>query len=640
MLALCAVVVIAAALGASSCRAPSEPGGASGARAAARASDVPRQAWFGDLHVHTRWSFDAYSMGVRVGPEDAYRYARGEEIDHVSGGKIRLSGPPLDFMALTEHGAYMGVSATVDEPGHPLRRLPLIQDLVSDDTARRQRGILAFLQSLGSGVPIPELASDEFIKPTWRRIVELANAHDEPGVFTAFVAYEYTPMPQGQNLHRNVIFRGGDVPDRPFSSLDSQNPEDLWDWLDRVRATGDDVIAIPHNGNASNGLMYASAMTNGDAIDAAYAAQRMRNEPVSEVYQIKGQSETHPELSPNDPWAAFEIFDRVLGNPAEPSEPRGSYVRAALRLGLEMEESDGINPYEIGMIGASDGHNAAGPFAEDEYFGKLGAIDATPEVRLGTATDGLPAAQIDGPNIVTLWGSGGLAGVWATENTRAALFDALRRRETFATSGPRIRVRFFGGFGLADDVPLAGDAVERAYAQGVPMGGELAAAPGHAGPPRFAALALQDPGEAPLERLQLIKGWIEDGRSQEKVYDVACADGSAPSAPTWRCASGAGEPDASSCEPDARAGAAELEARFADPEFQPGQRAFYYLRVLQVPTCRWSTYDAMRLGVEPPAHVPTSIQERAVTSPIWYAPPAAPAAASAPLARAASAPSS
>lgn len=601
----------------------SHDGASSAASALAGAKpDVPREAFFGDLHVHTRWSFDAYSMGVRVGPEDAYRYARGEAIDHVSGEQIRLSGPPLDFMALTEHGAYMGVSATIDDPQHPLRRLPLIQDLTSGDDARRQSGMVKFLSSLGSGVAIPELASDEFVKPTWQRIIELANANDAPGEFTAFVAYEYTPMPQGQNLHRNVIFRGGVVPDRPFSSLDSQNPEDLWDWLDAARAAGDDVIAIPHNANAGNGLMYASAMTNGDAIDAAYAEQRMRNEPVSEVYQIKGQSEAHPDLSPNDPWAAFEVFDRVLGNPAEPSEPNGSYVREALKLGIELEESEGFNPYEIGMLGASDGHNAAGPFSEDEYFGKLGQIDATAEARLGSGSS-LPEVNTGGMNIASLWGSGGLAGIWATANTRAALFDAMRRRETFATSGPRIRVRFFGGFELEEGLSLAGDDVERAYEQGVPMGGELVAPDSPAAAePRFEALALMDPLEAPLERLQLIKGWVADGRSHEKVYDVACADGSAPSAPTWRCASGAGEPDPATCEPDASAGATQLAASFRDPEFRPEERAFYYLRVLQVPTCRWSTYDAMRLGVEPPAHVPASIQERAVSSPIWYAPPA------------------
>ncbi|MCZ6658689.1 MAG: DUF3604 domain-containing protein [Gammaproteobacteria bacterium] len=572
----------------------------------ASAGESPqRQAYFGDLHIHTRWSFDAYALNVQATPKDAYRYARGGAIEHPAGGTVQLQGPPLDFIALTEHAAYLGVSAAVDDPRSPLREVSLIRDLMSDDPEVSSAALGTFAASLASGEAPPELITDDIVKPTWRRIVELADEHNQPGEFTALVAYEYTSMPDGQNLHRNVIFRGNDVPERPFASVDSLNPEDLWRWMDEARAAGDDLIAIPHNANASNGLMYARTDWSGDPIDAAYADVRMRNEPVSELFQIKGSSETHPMLSPADEWAGFEIFDRVLGRMTDPSEPAGSYVRDALKSGLVMSLA-GFNPFEMGVIGSSDGHNATSPVEEDNYTGKIGIADHTPERRLITPLS--PALPI---SAVSAWGAAGLAGVWADANTREALFDALRRRETFATSGPRIRVRLFGGwsFGPAD---LGEGMVTTGYVRGVPMGGVL---PGRGERPTFLVHATRDPVEAQLDRLQMIKLWVEDGKAREAVIDIACAGGDKPV--DGRCPKQADNPN-EACE--AVSGANELDTWWADTDFSSTLPAVYYVRVLQVPTCRWSVYDSRKLGIPHPEGIEPHIQERAVTSAIWYRP--------------------
>lgn len=584
-------------------------------------SAVPRNAekdvFFGDLHIHSAWSLDAFVFQVRVTPEDSYRYARGGSIDHVSGERIRMRDPRLDFVAVSEHANYMGVPTALLDESHPRHRLPVVQALLSDDPAKSGRAMRRLLGSFSSGAPIPKLRPGKLRAPAWKRLVELADRHNIPGSFTAFVAYEYTAQPDGQSLHRNVVFRGSDVPDEPFSSFDSPNPEDLWDYMDAARAEGSDVISIPHNSNGSNGLMYPRVDSAGLPLDAAYAEQRLRNEPVSEVMQIKGQSETHPELSPDDEWADFEVLDTVLGRPADRSEPLGSYARHAFMTGLELEEEGGANPYRFGVLGSSDGHNASSPVEEDNYTGSLGIADATPEVRLGLAR-----GSVLGPlGLSTPYSAAGLAGVWAQANTREDLFDAMRIRETFSTSGPRIRVRLFAGFDLASD-DLGEEMVQRGYAKGVPMGGELRGpAPGKA--PTLLARALRDPRAAPLERLQVVKGWMENGSAQEKVFDIACADGKPPDFTTHRCKFKAPPPDLSDCSYQEDHGSPQLAASWTDPNFDASQRSFYYLRVLQIPTCRWSTWDAIRLGVPRAADATHSIQERAITSPIWYLPESA-----------------
>ncbi|MBW2267281.1 MAG: DUF3604 domain-containing protein [Deltaproteobacteria bacterium] len=580
------------------------------ATGAESATEVPgnpqKDAYFGDLHVHSAWSLDAWAFGVRVTPEDAYRYARGQAIEHVSGRKIRLMGAPLDFVALTEHANYLGFSEWLEEGSDPGAAPQLLRDLVSSDRTVARRANEALFADMALNIPVAELLVPEAaVANTWRRIVELADRNNLPGEFSAFVAYEYTPMPEGQNLHRNVVFRGSRVPERPFSSLESMNPEDLWDWMDAVRGTGSDVLAIPHNQNGSNGRMYEAVNWDGAPIDAGYATQRVRNEPVSEVMQIKGQSEAHPELSPDDEWADFEIAPAILGLPNSIGKVPGSYARQALRDGLAIEARTGVNPYRFGMLGSSDGHNASSPVEEENYTGKIGFLDGTPEARLGRSR---------------LWGgAAGLTGVWAAANTREAIFDAMRAREVFSTSGPRLRVRLFGGWDFAE-ADLGQGMVASGYERGVAMGGVLRGDGHDAGAPTLLVGALKDPNGAPLERLQIVKGWLDGGQTFEKVFDVACADGSAPEGEAPRCAARAAAPDLDDCSFDAKGGRDQLSAAWTDPEFESGQACFYYARVLQVPTCRWSTHDAKRLGVPLPEDVPAAIQERAVTSPVWYAP--------------------
>lgn len=583
----------------------------------AASSPTERQVFFGDLHVHSSASIDAWAAGVRVGPEDAYRYARGEAIDHVSGLPIHLVGPPLDFMALTDHAEYLGVTDATTNLGHVLRRQPLIQSWIGADPGRSglawQRIQGTFFERRG----LPSLVADAVLVPAWQEVVALADRENRPGVFTAFVGFEYSSNPEGQNLHRNVIFRGDRVPDRPFSAMDSANPEDLWHWMDDARAKGDDLIAIPHNSNGSNGRMFALTKEDGSPIDAAWAETRKRNEPVVEVMQIKGQSETHPILSPNDEWAGYALLPWRTTMPDLPSQPEGSYVRDALKKGLVLKDRLGVNPYAVGMIGSTDGHNASSPFEERNYTGMLGVLDATPESRLAESPSPIPPHELV-PHPANLWSAAGLAGIWAETNTRADLFDALRRREAFSTSGPRIGVRFFAGWDF-EDVDEPSDIARIGYARGVPMGGDLP--PGPPGrSPSFLLAALKDPLDADLERIQIVKGWLEDGVAHERVIDVGCADGTAPDPQTDRCRKRAKEPDLSTCRPDPDFGTRELNLGWRDPDFDPSQRAFYYVRVLQVPTCRWSTYDANRLGVPVLKNVPATIQERAITSPIWYEP--------------------
>lgn len=580
-----------------------------------------KEAFFGDLHVHSSWSLDAFAFGVRVGPADAYRYVRGESIEHVSGEKIQMQGPPLDFIALTEHANYMGISSSAQDPQSPVRKIPLIQGVMSSDPAINAAALSELFAGIGSDIFMPALDPDTVIESAWQQLIDYAERNDQPGRFTAFVGYEYTSMPMGQNLHRNVIFRGSKVPARPFSSFDSQNPEELWEWMDRARKSGSDVLAIPHNANGSNGLMYELTDRSGRPIDARYAEVRLRNEPVSEIIQIKGQSETHPKLSPNDEWAQFQILEAILGRPSEKGKIEGSYARLALEQGLEMEEASGFNPYRFGMIGASDGHNAASPVEEDNYFGKIGLVDGTPSARIG-APEGMSDLDIGDRRAGSPFSAAGLAGIWAEANTRADLFDALRAREVFATSGPRIRVRLFGGWDLTS-ADLESGMASAGYARGVPMGGELGPVDGSAGEGAaltFLAHAMKDPREAPLERMQIVKSWIENGKAIERVFDIACADGSAPSPESHRCRLAVEPPNLDDCSYPKDNGSAELSAAWQDPTFDGSQRAFYYARVLQIPTCRWSTYDANRLGVAPPVGAEAWIQERAVTSPIWYGP--------------------
>jgi hypothetical protein len=485
--------------------------------------------------------------------------------------------------------------------------------------------------ALGSPVagdgPVPDLDATNVVRSTWQANNEVAERSNRPGSFTTFIAFEYTSQPKGANLHRNIIFSDSQAPAVPFAAINSINPEDLWDWLDALRAQGIEALAIPHNSNWSEGLMFQRTDWAGKPIDTAYAEQRARNEPLMEITQVKGTSETHPALSPTDEWADFEIWRMsrfvVDTNGVEAQTEgatTGAYARDALRTGLELERTIGVNPYPFGFIGSSDGHDAASPVEEDQYFGKLGVMDGSPEGRGSVPRKpGVESTSIIESTLE--WSASGLAGVWAEANTRPSIYAALRRKETFGTSGPRMQVRFFAGYDYPATLIERPDAIARAYAGGVPMGGDLAARADTA--PQFFVWAVRDPREAWLQRAQIVKGWLDTaGESHEQVFDVACSDGLPPDPQTHRCADNGSTVNLTDCSYPLDKGAAELKTLWRDPTFDPGQRAFYYARVLQNPTCRWSTWDAVRAGVTPGSKVPATLQERAWSSPIWYAPPA------------------
>ena len=426
-----------------------------------------------------------------------------------------------------------------------------------------------------------------------------------------------------RNLHRNVIFRNSSAPDQPYTAFDAgQNPENLWKWMDAQRLRGVDALAIPHNMNGSDGTMFEPTMWNGKPIDRDYADLRARNEPLAEMTQTKGTADTHPLLSPNDEWANFEIMSTYIGSETPITKFDGGYVRSALKAGIEMQAAQRFNPYHFGLIGSSDTHNAAGSFEEKNFFGKVGVMDGTAERRGSVPTGGKHdwVGFEPSPAVArySSWGAAGLAGVWAQENTRDSIFAALQRKETFATSGPRMRVRFFAGYGFPRGIINSPALLRTAYAQGVPMGGDLLARGARA--PNFIVWSTRDPHSGRLQRMQVIKGWVENGAPKEQIFDVACSDGLTPNANTHRCADNGATVNLADCSVSADKGATELRTLWTDPTFNPRQYAFYYVRVLENPSCRWSTWDALRAHVPPRPDLPTTIQERAWSSPIWYVP--------------------
>ena len=548
---------------------------------------------------------------------------------------------PLDFLAVTDHAAYLGiVKAMTEDEESTLGRHPLAETFRAISTPAESRAAFGAIGEYLGSVMASADESDPLRDRTvsadaWNQIVASAERHNAPGTFTTLVGYEYTTGgPKNENLHRNVIFRSADVPDLPFSALDSRNPEDLWVWMDHQRSLGRELLAIPHNSNGSDGLMFSLVKTDGTSLDAAYAATRMRNEPIVEQTQVKGTSDTHPLLSPNDEWADFEIMPIQVGIP-NPSRPEGSYVRHALRRGIELADAGGFNPYQFGLIGSSDTHNAAGSFEEDNYWSKTGISDIRPEQRgsvplmgesevgagdpLASGESGVaPDGRDYAPAAARYWGASGLAGVWAEANTREDIYDALARRETFSTSGPRIQVRFFASQNFSYDLLDADDIVAKAYELGVSMGGELERT--NSRPLLFVAWAARDPHTVGLQRLQVIKSWMENGISSELVYDIACSDGGTVDSQTHRCPDNGATVDLGTWATSADKGASELRAVWEDPHFNPAQRAFYYVRVLENPICRWSTWDAIRNGVAPRVDMQATIQDRAWSSPIWYNP--------------------
>jgi len=573
-----------------------------------------RNAYFGDLHVHTGWSNDAYQMSVRTTPDDAYLFAKGEGIRLHNDAMVKLI-KPLDFMGVTEHAEYMGIMAGLQDPKSPLYNHPLAVDQRSKDIDVRGKAMLAIMGSVMKGQPIPEFMDKKLVGQIWQDIVKTANKHNQPGKFTAFIGVEWSSCgPKGTaNLHRNIIFRGDKATDLPFTTFDSVKPEDLWTFLESARSQGFQVLAIPHNPNMSDGLMFRPQYSDGQPIDKAYAERRMLNEPLVEIKQIKGTSETHPVLSPDDEFANYEIIDYPM-DPINIGKARGvvkaSYVRDAYRMGLVLEEQLGVNPYKFGVIASGDTHNAAGPYRHDNMFGHIGVEDDTPERRLQGHS------QMNA--IIRLCGTCGLCGVWAEENTREAIFDALARKETFGTSGTRIRARLFGGWDFKPGDDQGGNVGKTGYEKGVPMGGDLAPRPEKAKAPTFLVQAEKDPDAANLDRVQIIKGWAKHGQSFEKIYNVAWSGGRVVDQATGRLRPVGNTVDVANASYTNTIGTDKLSAVWQDPEFDPTLRAFYYVRVLEIPTPRWSAFDAKKLEITAPE--PGSVQERAYTSPIWYTP--------------------
>ena len=592
-------------------------------------SNPQRNAYFGDTHVHTVFSMDAYLFGTRRTPDDAYIFGKGGAIEHASGFKMQLK-KPLDFVAVTDHGMYLGMMRELAREDSPYRShelaLAMREATDQEGALKAMRGFTQHVLARRSETADPnkedELDDRDVARSAWQVTIAAAERHNDPGNFTTFIGYEFTATgPLAENLHRNVIFRGGNVPEQIHVSLDSLNPEDLWRWMDALRQRGMESLAIPHNSNGSDGWMFQKTTYAGDPMDAEYAELRMRNEPIVENTQAKGTSDTHPMLSPNDEWADFEIMPYIIASP-EFSKIPGSYVREAYLNGLVMQETAGFNPYRFGVIGASDTHNAAGSFDEDNYWSKAGVMDIEPS---GRGSVPLPDSPPDEPKYVTgainYWGASGLAGVWAESNTRDAIYDAFRRKETFSTSGPYIKVRFFGSTGFDNSIVNSANAVSEAYANGVTMGSDLARSDlSDNAAPAFFVWAMRDPDTAPLQRLQIIKGWIENGEAKEKVYDVACSDGGSVDSKTHRCPDNGATVDIQTCEISQDKGATELKTLWQDPDFDQDQHAFYYARVLENPKCRWSTWDAIRAGVAPRESMHTTIQDRAWSSPIWYNP--------------------
>ena len=584
-----------------------------------------RNAYFGEEHIHTSWSVDAWLMGNRItGPDEAYKYAQGQTIKHPLGYDIKIE-TPMDFMGVTDHSEYVGLTREANTPGSAVSKLPEAQPLIlkdPNDQAEVQKAF-TYLVNMLSQPPIKALITPEITGPIWKKNVDIANQNNHPGKFTAFCSYEWTSQNNNINLHRNIFFRDCDkVPVAPYSALDSWHPEELWKWMDAQRKAGNELLAISHNANLSSGWMYPVDMDSfGRPIDAAWADSRMRNERLVEIKQIKGQSETHPLLSPNDEFASYELSSALLG--LGPSIGRidqvaGSYGRQALKDGLTLQDVKGYNPYKFGMAAGSDSHNTGSPYRHDNFFGGHAQIDGTVDRRMaGVMAFGTADVRLENP--------GGLTGVWAEENTRASLWDAMYRKETFGVSGPHIKVRFFGGWNYNKDSLKAKDWVHQAYANGVPMGGDLPAMPqgGKGTAPTFVVWAVKDPTSANLDRIQVVKGWTQNGQSFEKIFDVAWSGSDRkPDKWTGRVPAIKSTVDIEKATYTNDVGSTELSTVWTDPEFDASLHAFYYARVLEIPTPRWTLIQAVKAGVPPPDVVPLTGQERAWSSPIWYTPTA------------------
>jgi hypothetical protein len=593
-------------------------------------TDYPKQVFFGDLHLHSNISADAQSMGnLLLTSADAYRFARGEKVVASNGLPAKLKRP-LDFLAVTDHAEFMGIYRMFNLQDPRLMSTPLgrawkekygtsisketMEQGPIDDTASNP--ILEFVVSINDPNPERDDYPQEIRTAIWTDVARTADEFNSPGVFTAFSAYEWTAMYAGNNLHRCVILKdNADVVTDwlPYSAQSSSNPEDLWAALKEYESqTGGEALSIPHNGNLSNGLMWDTVNYEGGAITRDYAEARMRWEPIAEVTQLKGDSETHPSLSPDDPFADFERWDEYnISNTTKttPDMYPGSYARSALRRGLALERSAGANPYAFGMIGSTDDHTSLATAEEDNFFGKF--ANSEPGIRT-------PDSRMAGLNADWELGASGLAAVWAPQNTREDLFASMKRREVYATTGSRIVLRFFGGWDYAPNSVYSPYFETIGYRDGVPMGGELT--PQGSDAPTFMVQAMKDPDAANLDQVQIIKGWIDsDGITHEKIYYVALSDDRGIDSATGQPEPVGSTVDLETISFSNTIGAVQLSAQWTDPDFDTGQAAFYYARAIEIPRPRWSEYDRKYFGLDF-EDAPRTVQDRAYSSPIWYRP--------------------
>ncbi|MCK0127206.1 DUF3604 domain-containing protein [Erythrobacter sp. F6033] len=594
-------------------------------------AEFPDRPYWGDTHLHTDNSVDAFGFGVRLGPEEALQFARGDTVTATTGAEAKLARP-LDFLVIADHSDGLGATRRLyDAPRFLIQDETLLRwhDMMHESPEQSQLAIAELITAAANNT-LPEAMRDpeankENTRDIWTAHLDTLDRYNKPGEFTALAGFEWTLMPDGNNLHRVVMFRDGS--DRtsqvvPFPGL-STTAEQLWDYMAAYsESTGGKALAIPHNSNLSNGLMFEMTMPDGSPMTAEYAAKRAAAEPVVEVTQIKGDSETHPFLSPNDEMAGFGVTGWELGNlplTAKTTDDMlaGSYVREALKRGLSLEEQMGVNPYAFGMIGSTDSHTSLATGDEDNFWGKHTGNEYNNAERA-------PAAQNLGTRVGRFgWNylAGGYAAAWARGNTRAEIFDAFQRREVYATTGPRMSVRVFGGFGF-EDADWDGDWVRKGYTEGVPMGGELTSGDEA---PRFMISALKDPDGANLDRVQIVKGYLDsEGEMQEQVYDVVWSDMENRAISGGKVPAVGDTVDRENATYTNDIGAPELRSVWTDPDYQAGQRAFYYVRVLEIPTPRWSLFDAVRFGftLSEDAMADAVAQERAYTSPIWLKPSA------------------
>lgn len=581
---------------------------------AAALADESSQLYWGDTHVHSSYSGDAFALGnATADPDTAYRFARGLPVIHPF-NKVKIQiDRPLDFMVVADHAEYMGVIQLIRDGDPAIQGFDYGRQLLELWQNGEQKKVYYTLgKTVNDNKPVAELITPDIISPVWNRIIEAAEANNLPGEFTTLIGWEWTSLPGGANLHRVVFIREGAETARqflPYSALQSDRPESLWNFFERTsKATGASFLAIPHNSNISDGRMFAQVDSDGKPLSRSYNEQRARWEPITEVAQVKGDSETHPELSPNDAFADFETFDHVMKFDSQVKGEASSadYARAALRTGLEQQLKTGVNPFQFGMIASTDSHTGLSTVAEPAFWGKFG-IDSIPANKHMELTPGATGKDM---------AAQGLAAVWAQSNTREAIFDAFQRKEVYATTGPRIQLRFFAGWQFEPRDAQSSELARLGYRKGVPMGGKLAQGPlGKA--PTLLILAQKDPRGANLDRVQVVKGWLDKhGRSHEKVFNVAASEGRTIKENTL--APVGNTVDVNTASYSNTIGSAQLTTVWRDPEFNPEFNAFYYVRVLEIPTPRHTLFDALARGENDTATKHSYLQERAYSSPVWY----------------------